>query len=432
MNRSLLLGILVYALAIIGLVSLSGGILALVIPLLVFLGTALVYGPEQPSLEMTRQLSADRAEPGAPVQVTLSVTNNGRPLELLTINDAPPQALEVIEGETEVLTSLGQGETIELQYTLSGKRGRYEFGKVSASASDFFGLLKRETRLSVDSLLELFIYPDVWRLGRIPIRPRQTKAYAGPIPARIGGSGVNFFGVRTYRTGDELRHINWRANARHQDTFFTNEFEQERVVDVGIILDARQRTNVQVGEASLFEYGVRAAASLAEAFLGDGNRVGLLRYGDLLDWTIPGYGKRQRERILRSLARAQMGDSLIFDKLEFLPTRLFPPKSQIVMVSPLASDDVELLPRLRARGYQLLIISPDPIAFELDIIGRNELIDAAVRIARVERELLFRKLRQAGIQVFNWRVDIPLDRALGSSMALLRPTMERNLGIENW
>jgi uncharacterized protein (DUF58 family) len=431
-NRPLLLGILVYSLAIVGLISLTGGILALIIPLLVFLGAGLFYGPEDPQLNISRHLSADRAEPGNPVEVTLSITNEGPDLEWIHIVDAPPQTLDVIEGDTEVVTPLGRGETIELRYTLSGRRGRYDFGKVSINVSDLFGLIGRKKQLGVSGLFELFIYPDVLRIGRIAIRPRQTKAYAGYIPTRIGGSGVGFFGVRHYQPGDELRHINWRANARHQDTFFTNEFEQERVAEVGIILDARQRTNVQIEEHSLFEHAIQAAASLADSFLVDGNRVALLRYGDLLDWTIPGYGKRQRERILQSLARAQLGDSLIFDRLEHLPTRLFPPKSQIVMISPLASDDAELLPRLRARGYQVLIISPDPVAFEMGFLERNELVEAAARIARLERELLFRKLRQAGIQVFNWQVDIPLDRALGSSPSALRPIVGRNNGVVAW
>jgi uncharacterized protein (DUF58 family) len=431
-NRIFLLGVVGYGLAILGLATLSGGILALVIPLLIFLGTGLLYGPEEPRLEITRRLDADRAEPGTPVQVTLTITNQGRILELVHIVDAPPRMLQVIDGETEAVASLDTGETIQLQYRLSGKRGRYDFGKVQVRATDFLGVLERKTETAVSGLLELFIYPDVSRIDRIPIRPRQTKAYAGHIPSRLGGTGVDFFGVRNYHAGDELRHINWRANARHQETFFTNEFEQERVADVGIILDARQRTNVLRGRYSLFEHAIQAAASLADSFLSDGNRVGFLRYGDLLDWTIPGYGKRQRERILQALARARTGDSLIFDKLEHLPARLFPAKSQIVLVSPLASDDTEMLPRLRARGYQVLVISPDPIAFELSVLEPSEIVTTAGRIARVERELLFRRLRQSGIRVFNWKTSIPLDRALGSSLAALRPTMERNVGIQPW
>lgn len=432
MNRLLYLGLLIYLIALLGLASLNGAILTLIIPLLVFLGASLLYGPEEPTFDITRQLSTDRAKENSRIQVTLTLKNTGGRLELVHIKDAPPRKLALVEGETELLTTMDPGETVTLTYTLLGQRGRYEFGAVSIRTADFFRLFKRDISVEMDSdasMVDLFIYPVVQRIQRIPIRPRQTKAYAGPIPARIGGTGTDFFGVRHYQPGDSLRHINWRANARHPRTFFTNEYEQERVADVGLILDARQRSNIQVGDESLFEFTIQAAASLASSFLSDGNRVALLRYGDFLDWTVPGYGRIQQERILQSLARAQTGESLVFDQLENLPTRLFPAKSQLVLVSPMVLDDAPFLPRLLARGYSLLVISPDPVSFEASLLEKNEITATAVRIARVERALLISKLRQAGIQVFDWDVRLPFDRALGANMAYLRPVIHSSMSI---
>lgn len=429
MSRLLFLGILIYALLVMGLILLTGTLLALAIPILVLIGASLLFGPEEPQLSIERRLSSDRSSQDTPVQVTLTVTNNGSRIEVIHIFDAPPRRLEVVDGEIELLTSLDSGESAELHYEVQGKRGRYDFGKVHIVSADLFGLLQRETFVEAPGLFEFFIYPEVMRIERIPIRPRQTKVYAGYIPARVSGSGVEFFNVRNYQTGDQLRHINWRANARHPDTFFTNEFEQERVADVGIILDARQSSNVELAGEALFEYGIVAAAALADSFLNDGNRVALLRYGDFLDWTVPGYGKFQRERILRGLSRAQTGNSLIFDQLEYLPARLFPPKSQLVLVSPLASGDVEFLKRLRARGYHLLIVSPDPVAFELELLENDPILETAARLARLERELLFQQLRQVGIQICSWQVSIPFAQAIGSALVHLRPGSERNLGI---
>jgi uncharacterized protein (DUF58 family) len=429
MNRLLLLGIILYTLVLLGFVLLSGGVLALIIPILVFIGSALLFGPEEPQLTVERELSAESASLERPVKVKLKITNNGSRLEAFHLADAPPEGLELIDGDAEVLTSLVSGESFDLDYTVLGRRGRYRFKPIHIWTSDLFGLLFRETKVEAPGLFEFYIYPKVVPIDRIPIRPKQTKVYAGYIPARIGGSGVEFFNVRTYQAGDSLRHINWRANARHPGTFFTNEFEQERVADVGIILDARQRSNVEFKDDTLFEYSIIATAALADSFLNDGNRVAVLRYGDFLDWTVPGYGKLQRERILRSLARAQTGDSLVFDQLEHLPAQLFSPKSQIVLVSPLASGDVEFLKRLRSRGYDLLIISPDPLAFEMQFLEEDEIVKTAFRLAYIERRLLFGQLRQVGIQVFNWQVDIPFDQAITSSLPQLRPIIGRNIGI---
>ena len=427
-GRLLLLGILIYLLIVFGLILLNAGLLALIVPLLVFLAPAILFGPEEPQLELTRDLDVDRASPERPITVTLTVTNKGDRLELVRLRDDPPPGLTVVDGERELLTPMEAGETIELSYRVRGRRGRYDFGPVRIWVSDLFGLLQREIVRDAPGQFEFHIFPDVLKVDRLPIRPRQTKVYAGYIPARVGGSGVEFFNVRHYQQGDALRHLNWRANARYPDTFFTNEFEQERVADVGVILDARQSNYVNVGGESLFEPAVSAAAALSDSFLSDGNRVALLRYGDFLDWTVPGYGKLQRERILRALARAQLGDSLVFDQLDNLPTRLFPARSQLVLVSPLSWDDVGSLHRLRARGYHLLVVSPDPVTFESSKLEGDGALSLAIRVARLERLLLFRKLSQAGIQVMDWDVTVPFDQAIRNFAARLRPVVERNLG----
>ena len=79
------------------------------------------------------------------------------------------------------------------------------------------------------------------------------------------------------------------------------------MADVGIVLDGRERSNLFAGGRSLFEHSVVASAALADAFLTQGNRVGLLIYSQYLQWTVPGYGKLQRERILQALSGAAPG-----------------------------------------------------------------------------------------------------------------------------
>ncbi len=69
-----------------------------------------------------------------------------------------------------------------------------------------------------------------------------------------------------------------------------------------------------------------------------------------------------------------------------------------------------MLAQLQAHGYQLLVVSPNPISLERpDDKGRS---DAAARIAQMERGLLLGRLRAAGIQVLDWAVDKPLDHAV--------------------
>ena len=414
MRRLLLLSGVVYGLLFLGLVALRGDLVALAIPVAVYLGAALLYGPQKPQLTATRILSASCVSPDDSVVVRLSVVNEGSHLDEVSVQDVIPDQLEIVDGTVRALAALPPGGKIELEYTVRGRRGSFDFRDVQVTVSDVLGLFRR--RVTIEAFGRLLVLPRVARLRRVAIRPRRTLAYAGSIPTRQGGSGVEFFGIREYQWGDPRRWINWRASARHVPTLFTNEFEQERIADVGLILDAREHTNVRVHQGALFEHAVHAASSLADAFLNDGNRVGLLIYGWFWDWTVPGYGKTQRERILRALARARTGESMVFGDLDALPTRLFPARSQLVLVSPLCEDDLPMLIRLRARGYELLVISPDHVAFAVGAAGSQPAVALAARIANLERTLLLRRIRDAGIRIVDWQVSTPLDQAIRVSL----------------
>jgi len=425
MRRLVVMGILLYTLVFLGLANREGRLLALAIPLVVYLGASLLYGPEKPQLKVTRSFSSESAALGRPVVGGLKVVNEGPDLEQVFIEDLIPSSIEVVEGESSVLAALPSGTTIELEYTLLGKRGSHEFQNVRATACDHLGLFQHQVTYPTSE--RLVIMPDILKLRHLAIRPLRTRAYAGPVPARQGGSGVSFFGVRTYEPGDPLRWINWRMSARHPSDYYVNEFEPERIADVGLILDIRQRNDVRVRGKPLLEYSVSAMSSLASAFLDDGNRVGMLIYGRYLNWTFPGYGKIQRKRILETLTRVKPGNSLVFDQLDLLPTRYFPAKSQIVLVSPLSPDDTSMLIRLRAQGYQVLVISPDPVSYEAGALGDRKDAELAARIARLERELQLRYLRRAGVQVVDWQVDQPFDRVIHATLART-PQWHRAIG----
>lgn len=447
MRRVFLLSLVAYVLILAGLITRNGSVLALSLLFVTFLVASLLRAPGSVSLGISRTLSAERVGTNVPVEVTIIITNAGPSLEQVLIEDDVPPGLTICAGSPRHLLGLAHGKTATWTYTIRGPRGYYAFSSVRVKAYDPLGLISHKQALTVSSPGRLSILPPVLRLKYVAIRPRRTRVYSGLVPARVGGTGTDFFGVREYQTGDPPHWINWRATARHPDTLFSNEFEQERVTDIGIVLDGRRRANLfGVGPAfqrpcpqddghpcpTLFEYSTLAAAALADAFLAQGNRVSLLLYGRFLRWALPGYGKVQRERILRTLALAETGDSEIFADLDHIPTQLFPARSQVVLVSPLLpgdslllsdrTDDLEVLIRLRARGYRVMIISPDPVAFEVALIhadpafghqnaGRPD-VELAARITQIERSLMLQRLQRAGIQVINWDVSKPLEQAM--------------------
>jgi uncharacterized protein (DUF58 family) len=421
MRPAVWLSVLIFALLIAGLALRSGPALSLACGLLVYLGFALYEQPQKAELTIERSLSSNRTNIDQPIEVQVRITNHGPALHELEIRDQLPRGITLIQGNTSAIASLASGETIELQYQIRATRGIYRFEHVLITQRDRLGLLALSQTLS--SAQQLFVVPNNNKMQHISIRPRRTQIYTGSIPSRQAGAGVEFFGLRDYQAGDPIRWINARASARQNNTLIINEFEQERVTEVGIILDVRARSYQNSPHGSLLEQSVSASANLASGLLDQGNSVGMLLYGNLLNWTIPGFGRRQRERILRTLAQAEAGDLPAFEELDRIPIRLFPIRTLLILISPLQARDADTIKRLRARGYQIIIISPDPISFELQEYRQpSQAQQLAARAARIERTLLLNSIRQAGVTIVDWNTAQPFQQVISSALQRHAPT----------
>jgi len=411
-----LLSMIVLLLLVAGLSLRRGEILLLIVPVLAYLvaGIWLSFSPEEVRLRARRKIAQRQLLSREETEVRIEVMNEGRRLAEVGLSEELPQGLMVLDGETRSVVSLGPGERAELEYRVSAERGRFEFTSVRARVADSLGFNLVELELPCPG--EILFTPPFEELRDITIAPRRTKVYSGVVKARLGGTGVEFFGTREYYQGDEFRWIDWNATAR-LGRLITTEFEQERVADVGLILDARARADVVVEGESLFEYSVQAMASLARYFIKEGNRVGLLIYGRYLDWTFPGYGRLQLVKLMEALTRAEKGDKAIFEGLENIPRRLFPAGSQLVLVSRLLPQDIEVLRRLRA-FYSVIVVSPDPFEFEWARRSeRGRAAELAQRIGRLRRKLMLGKLREAGIRVVDWKVSQPLKGAAKEALS---------------
>jgi uncharacterized protein (DUF58 family) len=404
---------LIFGSVLFGLATLNSSALILSIPLLAYLFAAIHDRPEEIRLAVNREIFPDQAPQGAPLTVKLTVTNVGRALDELVVEEVLPYGVEHIEGQLAVVTTLASQAQVVLEYSVTAQRGHYEAYELLTSARDSANLFDLKAVYRAGP--RLVIHPRYPKLDRIKVRPPQTRGFAGPIAARQGGTGIDFYGIREYQAGDPQRQINWRISARHEQALFTTVYEQERVADVGLILDARQKMNVAAPHGSLFEYAVRATAALAESFLADGNRVSLLVYGGSVGRVFPGYGRVQKERILKALAKATPEQNYALETLAHLPTRFFPAKSQLVFISPLAAEDMGVLLKMHAQGYAVIVISPDPVSFITS--DTADVSSTPYRFAWAEREFMLQQIRRSGVQVVNWRVDQPFEAVVRTALS---------------
>jgi uncharacterized protein (DUF58 family) len=414
-----LLGLLVSGLLMAALLFRQGELLALAFPAFVYLGAAVIFNPGKPDLKAELVITGERISYGKQADVSVAVQNVGPSLQEAALQVKLESEHEEAGQEVRLL-HFQAGAVEEWKTDYQFERGEYRIAGVRALTGDHFGLFQEETLIPVQS--RLFFYPQIWKLQRIPIRPLELRGFAGYIPARRPGSGVDFFGLREYHPGDPPGRINWRISTRPNKPLYTNEFEQERVADVGLILDTRQNvypTGLSGGETVLFEAAVRVSAALAISFLEDGNRLALLMYGFNVERLFPGYGKRQVDRVLRALSRARLGFNTSLTHLAYLPTRMFPPRSQLVIVSPLHPYDVPTYRRLRSQGYEVIVVSPNPLDTEYDSGHSSETWAYAFRLARIERKILLRSLRKIGVQVVDWPLEANLDQTIQQQLGML-------------
>jgi uncharacterized protein (DUF58 family) len=231
------------------------------------------------------------------------------------------------------------------------------------------------------------------------------------VASRQIGAGTDFWGVREYTAGDEVRRINWKASAR-LDRLFTNEYEGERSGDVVIVVDARRESFIGTETDNPIEHGVRAALGIAEHVLASKNRVGLIVQREVLDWVPPAFGRKQLYRILDHLTHVRPGGEWPFAHVAWVLSRFFPRDCLIVLISPLQDRAaLNAVIAMEARGYDVAIVSPSPLAIEWRLGEQRPEDRTAYRILRMERDNLISQLRRVS-QVVDWDPATPLALAL--------------------
>jgi uncharacterized protein (DUF58 family) len=408
--KTAFIAIIIYCLIVFALLTRNGGLMVLIVPLLVYLAVGSFFAPTEIRLRANRYVVKKADESGISVLINVTLTNDGKPLENVLIRDAHFPKTELATAMHEQRLAIPERGEAKVAYSFPANRGHFFWDTIRVSASDPFGLV--EIQKDIQASGEILIEPEFEKLGHMHLKPKNTLHSAGLVPARRGGSGLNFWTVREYHLGDSLRLLNWKTIARHPRQLYTTEFEHEEIMEIGLILDARLQTESLFDGELLFEHGVRATMSFAELFLREGNRVGLLVFGQDMKPLQPDYGKRQLHRISNALASATPKSNFSLMYLEYIRKRLFSNRALIVVISPLDLKDLQTYKQLRASGHQILLISPDPISFMAQRAPSGAVLDLALRASRIERYAQLKHLLQMGVMVVDWNVHRSLNEAI--------------------
>jgi uncharacterized protein (DUF58 family) len=360
-----------------------------------------------PDYSIARAVSSDRVFEGGAVTVTVTVAARS-PLALIELRGPLPPGSILLSGSHRAVMSLGAGRTARWSYEVRfPRRGAHDLGAIAVRVRDRFGLRTWEHR-DVDPT-PVRVYPRISPLRSLP-RPVHAQVSVGDYVSPALGEGIEPGDIRQFAPGDRIKQVNWRASLRLGRLYVTQQ-HRERNADVVLMLDTL--ADVGVPSETTLDLSVRAAASLATAYLARKDRVGLISYGGVMSWVRPGSGRVQYERLADALLKADVVFTYVAKDLLLVPPRVLSPQALVIAITPLLDRRfAKAVLDLAARGFDLVVLVVSPVAVTRDTLAPSSTNDLACRLWTLERRPVLGELRRHGLPVLEWRPPEPLEAAL--------------------
>jgi uncharacterized protein (DUF58 family) len=384
-------------------------VFAVALPLALALAT-LARRPPAVAVAVGHEISADRVFEGEQVTVTIVLQARTAVPLVEVAGPLPPDGV-VVSGHRRAVMTLRAGATGRFSYAVGlPGRGMHDLGTMHVRIRDRFGLCTWESR-HVDPKI-VRAYPRVVALRSLP-RPAHSQASVGDYVSAALGEGIEPGDIRQFAPGDRIRQVNWRASLR-LGTLYVTQHHRERNADVVLMLD----TLSEVGAApdTTLDFGVRAAASLATAYLRRKDRVGLIGYGGVMHWVKPGSGRVQYERLADALIRATVVFTYVAKDLAVVPPRVLPPQALVIAITPLCDRRfTKAVLDLAARGFDVVALVVSPVTLTRAAVRPSAATDLACRLWDLERREQLAALRRQGMAVLEWRPPESLEAALAGA-----------------
>jgi uncharacterized protein (DUF58 family) len=231
--------------------------------LLLATGAAAAYTrSSRAELRLARRISPVTLHAGDDARVRLEIDNLG---------PATMRRLEIVD-EVEGLgrakfevARLDRERRAEARYQVRCRtRGVYRVGPTLVTASDPLGL--SETELASGPVGRIVVFPRVEGLRGFPAVRGRDSAVDAPRPALGGQGGEEFYTLREYQTGDDIRRVHWPSSAK-TDELLIRQLESPWRPRALVVLDIRSSA---YESSHAFEKAVSGAASVITHLIGSG------------------------------------------------------------------------------------------------------------------------------------------------------------------
>jgi uncharacterized protein (DUF58 family) len=220
---------------------------------------------------------------GVPTVLTLTLVNEGAQAWRVSVFDEVDThfAFEGLPQEHAV-PALSR---VAIRYTATAtQRGVAQFGATQLRWRTRFGCF--EVRQTLGEPRRLRVYPNFAALARYAwLSGDRRLAQIGIKTYAQRGLGTDFRQLADYKTGDSLRHIDWKATQRQRRPI-VREFQDDRDQCVLFLLDCGRRMRADEGALvqqqsnnSHFDEALNALMLLSYVALKEGDEVGAMTFG---------------------------------------------------------------------------------------------------------------------------------------------------------
>jgi len=396
-------------LALAGLIRLNYLFISAGLVMLIFVVLSSFLDVWMPNVQIRRETTSDNIFENGDLSVKFIVKNKGLGIGFVEIYDQLPPQARITKGSNYTLLYMKPWQEVSFEYSLKlPLRGHYHLGPVKMRVKDAFDLFYNEK--IEESIHSFSVFPEIEVLEEQIIKSRAPKLLSGAMPLNVIGAGTEFYSLREFVPGDSLRSVNWKALAK-KGKMMVNETVREDVMDVILLLDAREVSAVGGGKDTPLEMSCRAAATYAKQLLDERNNVALMIYGESIERIDLDRGEHHLFKILTALSSATPKGNL---KLEIVMKDMLPyipSGSPIILFSSLDDDYTisEAFTSTISRGYTITTISPSSLDFEEKM---KRIPAQPLLVARIERDNMISEIRSFGMQVGDWKSDEAVNTAL--------------------
>ncbi|HEV8115947.1 MAG TPA: DUF58 domain-containing protein [Acidimicrobiales bacterium] len=346
-----------------------------VVAAVLVVGSAVLVAAARLELEVGRAIHPARVHVGTSSRVDLTIRNlraGGTPV--LRLRDP----VSGTRGADLLVPPLGRGERTVAAYRLpTDRRGLVQIGPLEVVVGDPFGLTNLATVAA--PLVALTVYPHVDPIDPLPYTTGHDPLAGAKQPNSLGRTGEDFYALRPYVVGDDLRRIHWPSSARH-DELLVRQNELPWQGRTTVLLDVRKAAH----SGDSLEVAVSAAASIVAATARRHDLIRLMTTNGSDSDFAP--GSDHVEAIMEHLAVVPASSTGSLRRAIEMLGRRSTGGALVVLVAEVPADDLRAAVHLRSRYGSLTIVHIDRSAWDP---GADEGPPPVVPALRVTRDVPF-------------------------------------------